>query len=258
MLLSGKYNYKNLGISYHYYKPLLDLIERDTDVKIEDRYELQVFPYINGKSIKVDKAQISGNGTQPIYGYDSEKGRNVIVFYGLEYGKQYELKIESGNFVATKTFTYQKGDKIFDDLEIAYMDITLEEKAPVEDKPVEDKPVEDKPVEGKPVEDKPVEDKPVEDKPVEDKPVEDKPVEDKPVEDKPVENKPVEDKPVEDKPVEDKPVESKPSDGKDDDDIQLPQILPQTGENYFIPILLIPIFGIIFGVILYKIIKSRK
>lgn len=40
--IQQKYNYKNLGISYHYYKPLLDLLERDTNIGIEKRYEVQV------------------------------------------------------------------------------------------------------------------------------------------------------------------------------------------------------------------------
>ena len=92
-----KYNYKNLGISYHYYKPLLSLLERDTDIKIENTYELQITPYVNKTNVKVDKAQISENGNkfEPIYISDNETGKNAIIFYGLEYGKQYEkLKVE--------------------------------------------------------------------------------------------------------------------------------------------------------------------
>ena len=103
-----KYNYENLGISYHYYKPLLPLLERDTEVGIENKYELQVVPYINGTNVKIEKAQISeiGNENEPICVNDSNK--NVVIFYGLEYGKQYELKIESENYSVTKKIMYQK------------------------------------------------------------------------------------------------------------------------------------------------------
>ena len=145
--IKQKYNYKNLGISYHYYKPLLPLLERDTDVGIENVYELQIFPYINETNIMVDKAQISENGNkfEPIYINNSELNKNTVIFYGLEYGKQYELKIESGNYSITKTFTYQKGDDIFNELEIAYIDIMLEETKPSEDKPSKDTQVTDSP-----------------------------------------------------------------------------------------------------------------
>ena len=139
--IKQKYNYENLGISYHYYKPLLSLLERDTEVGIENKYELQIFPYINETNVKVDKAQISegGNVFEPIYAND-ETGKKAAIFYGLEYGKQYELKIESGNYSVTKTFVYQKGDKIFNDLEIGIMDVKLEETKPAEDIPTENPP----------------------------------------------------------------------------------------------------------------------
>ncbi len=152
-----KYNYKNLGISYHYYKPLLSLLERDTDVRIENTYELQIFTYINETNIKVDKAQISENGNkiEPIYINNNESGKNAVIFYGLKYGKQYELKIESGNYSTTKTFTYQKDDDIFNELEIAYMDIKLEETKQDENKPSEDTPETDTPSEGNSEKDKP-------------------------------------------------------------------------------------------------------
>lgn len=145
--IEQKYNYKNLGISYHYYKPLLSLLERDTDVKIENAYELQVLPYIGEINIKADKAQIieNGNTLEPIYVNDSETGKNVVIFYGLEYGKQYELKIESGNYSITKTFTYQKNDKAFNNLEIANMSVTLEKNKQEENKPSGNTPETNKP-----------------------------------------------------------------------------------------------------------------
>lgn len=159
-----KYNYNNLGISYHYYKPLLSLLERDTNVGIENKYELQIFPYINETNIKVDKAQIICNGIkfEPIYFSDIESGKNAVIFYGLEYGKQYELKIESEDYSITKTFTYQKGDNIFNELEIAYMDVMLEGTKQEEKDPDVDK---DKPDQNEPNKDNQNENKPDENVP---------------------------------------------------------------------------------------------
>ena len=149
-----KYNYENLGISYHYYKPLLSLLERDTDIRIENKYELQIFPYINETNVKVDKAQISedGNNFEPIYVNGDETDKNALIFYELEYGKQYELKIESENYSITKTFIYQKNDDIFNELEIGNMNIKLEETKQDEDKPSENTPETETPGEDKPSE----------------------------------------------------------------------------------------------------------
>ena len=149
-----KYNYENLGISYHYYKPLLSLLERDTDIRIENKYELQIFPYINETNVKVDKAQISedGNNFEPIYVNGDETDKNALIFYELEYGKQYELKIEGENYSITKTFIYQKNDDIFNELEIGNMNIKLEETKQDEDKPSENTPETETPGEDKPSE----------------------------------------------------------------------------------------------------------
>ena len=210
--IKQKYNYKNLGISYHYYKPLLSLLERDTDVRIENTYELQVLPYIDETNVKVDKAQISENGNilEPIYVNDSETGKNVVIFYGLEYGKQYELKIESGNYSTTKTFTYQKNDKAFNNLEITNMSVTLEENNPSEDEPGTDNPGENNPSENEPETDIPVEDNPSENEPETDIPVEDNPSENEPGTDNPGENNPSENEPGTDNPGENNPSENEP------------------------------------------------
>lgn len=123
--IRNKYNYDQLGVSFHYYKPLLDLLKRDTDIEIENRYELEVSPYLNGNNIKIEKATITGNGKtfQPISGYYSESQKNIINFYGLEYGQEYTLNVNFENANAIKKFIYQKDD--IDKLEIAYMNIEL-------------------------------------------------------------------------------------------------------------------------------------
>ncbi len=138
--LKEKYNYKRLGTSYHYYLPLLDVLERDTNVGIENKYEIELYPYIDGKSVKPDKAEItSGDGASPIYGFYNEAGEYVVNFYDLEYGKEYTITIKCGNYIGTKTFTYQKGDKEFTDYEIAYLSLNLEQNSE-EEKPGENQP----------------------------------------------------------------------------------------------------------------------
>ena len=128
--IKQKYNYENLGVSYHHYGPLLSLLEKDTDSKIENSYEVEVNPYEGQSSKKVEQATIRSNGKnlQSISGYHNEEKKYYIRFYGLEYGKKYTLTLKSGNQTITKTFEYQKGDKDFDEHEIAYIKVDLEEE----------------------------------------------------------------------------------------------------------------------------------
>ncbi len=284
-----KYNYENLGVSYHYYKPLLSLLERDTDVRIENTYELQIFPYINETNIKVDKVQISENGNkfEPIYISNSESGKNAVIFYGLEYGKQYELKIESGKYSITKTFTYQKGDDIFNELEIAYIDIMLEETKQDEDSSGKDAPEIDIPSENKPSEDNQNKDEPETDTPSENKPSEDNQNKDEPGIDTPSENKPSEDNQNKDEPGIDTPSENKQSEdnqNKDEPGIDIPREekssekdkygkdiyeendklapygIPKTGDTNFLQstlIAVIIIIGIFSVILIYKRCKIK-
>ncbi len=128
--IKQKYNYENLGVSYHHYGPLLSLLEKDTDSKIENSYEVEVNPYEGQSSKKVDQATIRSDGKnlQSISGYHNEEKKYYIRFYGLEYGKKYTLTLKSGNQTVTKTFEYQKGDKDLDEHEIAYIKVDLEEE----------------------------------------------------------------------------------------------------------------------------------
>ena len=269
--IKKKYNYENLGISYHYYKPLLELLERDTNIGIENKYEVQIYPYIDGKSVKADDATISSDELmlKPIQSYYNESEKNVVNFYGLEYGKEYTLTITSGNFTGTETFKYQKNDKNFDKLEIVYMNITLEEnkstgKEPEgTTKPEENKPAEKEP-EGttKPEENKPAEKEPEETtKPEENKPAEKEPEETtKPEENKPAEKEPEETtKPEENKSVEKESVvnkQEKAETEKDNTKAQL--ILPLTGKNDFIEKIILVFIMVTFGLIIINKIYHTK
>ena len=259
-----KYNYENLGISYHYYKPLLPLLERDTEVGIENKYELQVLPYIDGINVKAEKAKISENGNdEPIYVNDSNK--NVVIFYGLEYGKQYELKIESGNYSVTKTITYQKDDDIFNELEIASMDVELEEMKQ-EDKPSEDIPEIDEPGADTPSEDTPGTNEPETNIPETEEPGTSTPGTQEPDENDSEEdnpeienpNKPSENKPEIDTPSEDEPNKKEQEINKPDEDKLATNVIPKTGENNLAQIILIMIIIILIfnGIIIYK--RTKK
>ncbi len=244
-----KYNYENLGISYHYYKPLLDLLERDTDVGIENRYEVEVSPYIDGKSIKVDEAIITGDGKtlQPIYGYYNESQKYVLNFYGLEYGKEYTLTVKSGNFTGTKTFIYQKGDENLNELEIAHMDILLEENKPSEEQPGETNPGE----ENKPSEEQPGETNPGE----ENKPSEEQPEETNPGE----ENKPNNEQLEENKSSQKKQEDAKQEKSEVNKYIAMaPSVLPKAGKNDFIiKLLIISIIAMFSLLLLNRCIRKK-
>ncbi len=230
--IKQKYNYENLGISYHYYKPLLELLERDTKTGIENKYELEVYPYINGKNINVKEATVTINNTtfEPIHGYHNEKEEHIISFYGLEYGKEYTLTIKNENFMATKTFTYQKNNKDLDELEIAYMKVMLEEyKQPEKDDL--DKQEQNNPNNG----------------------------ENKTDENEPNKNSPEQTKPNENEPNKNTPQTTKPEENnlQNKDNTVAPNVIPQTGESYLIEKILIIFTVVMFVLVIVNKMKNK-
>ena len=102
-----KYNYYKLGKSYHEYKSLIEVIERENPEEA-NKYELELYPYCDGKSIEIKSAQLTDENGKVFPSiptqYNTEKSQEyIITFFGLEFGKEYNLKINEGNYTYNGT-----------------------------------------------------------------------------------------------------------------------------------------------------------
>lgn len=116
--LKEKYAYDKLGISYHYYVPLLDVLKRDTDVGIQNKYELGINIFHDKTKTNVDEITISDKNVK--YIKDSSK----IILLGLEYGKEYTVTVKKDKLISIKKFKYEK-DSNLGKLEKTSVDMNL-------------------------------------------------------------------------------------------------------------------------------------
>lgn len=103
--IGNQYNYSKLGYSYHYYKPLVELLGNVIDLKAK-YYEVEMYPYsYGGDSTEILKAYVLGSNGEKIYGipttYTDDQGGTgyILKFYNLEYGKEYTITIEDEGYV---------------------------------------------------------------------------------------------------------------------------------------------------------------
>lgn len=121
------YNYNKLGISYHEYKSLVELIEREYPSEAY-RYKLEIYPYYQGTSIEIKTARlIDENGEELPYitnqYHTSNSQEYIVLFFGLESGKQYTLIVDDGNYYYEGTILKET----YDD-ETEYTSIRLQKK----------------------------------------------------------------------------------------------------------------------------------
>ena len=121
--LQKQYYYDKLGVSYHYYLPLLKVLERDTSIGIQNKYELEIKPIKDDVNVKMNDVTVSDDSIKYLIDKD-----NKIILLGLEYGKEYTITIKNDELDGTKTFTYQKDDSSFNELEMNSTDVLLEER----------------------------------------------------------------------------------------------------------------------------------
>lgn len=102
--IGNQYNYSKLGYSYHYYKPLVELLGNVIDLKAK-YYEVEMYPSSYGDSTEILKAYVLGSNGEKIYGipttYTHDQGETgyILKFYNLEYGKEYIITIEDEGYV---------------------------------------------------------------------------------------------------------------------------------------------------------------
>lgn len=104
--IKENYLYNKLGFSYHYYIPLKEMIANE--VNIDNKYTLELYPYILGESIKIENAYLISN-EEIKYGLSlktEESNENILKFYYLDFDKEYRLIIEDERYKADMTYNY--------------------------------------------------------------------------------------------------------------------------------------------------------
>lgn len=110
--LSKTYNYEKLGYSYHYYKPLVELIEKKYS-DATDFYELIINPSVYGENVTPDQFKLVSDSNEELSGYTYTTSQNnttstSIIFYGLKFGNNYHLTLDSGEHSVEKDINYSK------------------------------------------------------------------------------------------------------------------------------------------------------
>ena len=106
--IEEKYQYSNLGYSYHYYVPIVELVGRVKD--LTNHYDLELYTHDKKDVyVRIENAYLIDEDGVKHYGMpahlDSDN-QDILLFYGLELGKEYQLVIEDENYEGTKTFMY--------------------------------------------------------------------------------------------------------------------------------------------------------
>ncbi|MBE6160909.1 MAG: hypothetical protein E7158_01635 [Firmicutes bacterium] len=127
--IDNYYNYSFLTFSYHYYKPLIDMMEIDNN----NRYNIKLkAKNEEGQNINLNQVILEENENKlyPIYIFDKENNDFIIYFYGLEYNKKYKLITEDINYepLEEKEILYgNDNEKIKNDEIICKLKITTEQ-----------------------------------------------------------------------------------------------------------------------------------
>ena len=97
--IDNYYSYSLLTFSYHYYKPLISMIEEINDTNNYYSYEINP-KREDGTNINLTKTLLSENDDKlyPIYITNKNSNEFILHFYGLEYGKKYILQTEDTNY----------------------------------------------------------------------------------------------------------------------------------------------------------------
>lgn len=109
-----KYNYNKLGTSYHEYNSLVELLEREYPEEA-NKYKLELYPYYQGDSIEIKSAKlVDSNGQEFPYitnQYNTDRSQEyIIIFWGLEFGQQYTLVIDDGDYYYEGVIFNEKTD----------------------------------------------------------------------------------------------------------------------------------------------------
>ena len=105
--IEQKYNYNNLGFSYHYYPYIVELIGRIVDLTKQYDYELYLYDE-NGDPINIKNAYLIKDDRK-YYGipaYVESTNEYILEFYGLELSEEYKLVIEDEGYTTDKTVKY--------------------------------------------------------------------------------------------------------------------------------------------------------
>lgn len=116
--IENNYNYSKLSFSYHYFKPILELMNNLYDYS--NMYEYELYPKdINNNSLNVKNVYLKSNNDiiNGIYIYNNASSEYIIHFYGLKYNEEYELVIDDNNYelLDKKTIKYSNGNRVLYD-----------------------------------------------------------------------------------------------------------------------------------------------